>query len=186
MHQKKDLLQSGVSFEEIYFYDLSVSMFDHFNRHQEIRWCWRKLNSNWALENTPGVVEWNKNDIASLVERLRITLGSSGILLGAFIGHYLIGFASIEIESFGTYYEYLLLSNLHVSYEHRRKGVGKKLFHIACRNAKGMGAQKLYISVPPYEETHAFFKSMCCVEATYCNRELMKAEPLCCQMECCL
>ncbi len=186
MHQKKDLLPSGVSFEEIYFYDLSVSMFDHFNRHQEIRWCWRKTNGNWALENTPGVVEWNKEDIASLVDRLRITLGSSGILLGAFIGPYLIGFASIEIESFGTYYEYLQLSNLYVSYECRRKGVGRKLFQLACRTAKGMGAQKLYICAPPYEETQAFFKSMRCVEASYLHKEQIEAEPLCRHIECSL
>jgi len=184
MHQKKDLPYNGVSFEEIYFYDLSVSMFDHFNRHQEIRWCWQKKNGNWVLDNMPGIVEWNKDDIASLVDRLRITLGSSGIMLGAFIGPYLIGFTSIEIESFGTYYEYLRLSNLHVSYEHRRKGVGKRLFQMACRTAKGLGAQKLYISAPPCEETQAFFRSMRCAEAKIYHRELVAAEPLSCQLEC--
>ncbi len=186
MHQKKDLLRGGISFEEIYFYDLSISMFDHFNRHQEIRWCWQKKNGKWILENTPGMIEWDKQDIISLVDSLRLTLGSNGIMLGAFIGAYLIGFASIESESFGPYYEYVLLSNLHVSYEHRRKGVGKKLFQMARHAAKGLGAQRLYISAPPCEETQAFFQAMRCVEAAYCPVELPAAEPLCRQLECVL
>lgn len=186
MNQKKELLQGGISFEEIYFYDLSVSMFDHFNRHQEVRLCWRKKNGNWVLENKPGVVEWSKEDIESLVDDLRITLGSSGIVLGAFIGHYLVGFASVELDSFGPSYEYMLLSNLHVSYEYRRKGVGKKLFQLAGRTAKTLGAQKLYISVPSCEETRAFFKAMYCMESAYCVRKLLDADPNCCLMECCL
>lgn len=186
MHREKDLLQGGISFEEIYFYDLSVSMFDCFHRHQEIRWCWRKKSGRWILENTPGMIEWDRADIQSLVDRLRLTLSSSGIVLGAFNGAYLIGFASIEVESFGPYYEYVLLSNLYVSYEYRRKGVGKKLFQMAGQAARGQGAQKLYISAPPCEETQAFFQSMRCVEAAYCRGELLAAEPLCRQMECVL
>jgi ribosomal protein S18 acetylase RimI-like enzyme len=183
---QKEMSSGNISFEEILFLDLSISMFDHFNRHQNVFWCWRKKNGKWILQKIPAVEEWNKTDIISLVDSLTFKLRSGSIMLGALMDQCLVGFASVEYESFGPDYEYIQLSNLHVSFEHRRKGIGKTLFKMACNAAKRMGAKKLYISAHSSEETQAFFKSMKCVEAAYYSRELYMAEPCNCQLECVL
>lgn len=175
-----------VSFDEIFFYDLSPGLFERFNRHQEVDFRWRKKEGKWVLQKAPCTEEWNKNDIVSLMDRLGRTLRSGGIMLGAMTGRHLIGFASVEYESFGPDYEYILLSNLYVSFGHRRKGIGSKLFKMACNTAKRMGARKLYISAHSAEETQAFFKAMKCVEAVHCNRELLLSSPNDCQLECVL
>jgi GNAT superfamily N-acetyltransferase len=176
----------SISFEEIFFYDLSPFLFDRFNRHQEVNFCWRKKAGKWFLLKAPSTLEWSKADIASLMDGLTYTLRSGGIMLGAFINHYLAGFASIEYDSFGPDYEYILLSNLYVSYGHRRKGIGRMLFTMACSTAKKMGARKLYISAHSAEETQAFFKAMKCVEAAYCHMDLIASNPFDCQLECVL
>ena len=110
------------------------------------------------MQKAPSTEEWSKSDIVSLVDRLTYTLRSGGIMLGALINHCLVGFASLEYDSFGPDYEYIQLSNLYVSYGHRRKGIGRTLFAMACSHAKRMGARKLYISAHSAEETQAFFK----------------------------
>ena len=186
MLTSREVLPAAVSFEEIYFYDLSPCLFDRFNRHQEVNFCWRKKAGKWILQKEPSMQEWNKADIITLVDRLTYTLRSGGILLGALNNQHLVGFASLEYDSFGPDYEYIQLSNLYVSYGHRRKGIGKALFSMACKSAKRLGARKLYISAHPAEETQAFFRTMKCVEAAHCNMRLLSQSPYDCQLECVL
>jgi GNAT superfamily N-acetyltransferase len=183
MLANKAVSQSSISYEEIFFYDLSPSLFDRFNRHQEVNFCWRNKAGKWLLQKAPSVEEWNKGDIVSLVDRLTYTLRSGGIMLGALINQYLVGFASIEYDSFGPDYEYIRLSNLYVSYGHRRRGIGRTLFFMACDAARRMGARKLYISAHPAEETQAFFKAVKCVEALHLSRELLSLSPCDRQLE---
>lgn len=182
----REVTPATVSFEEIYFYDLSPFLFDRFDRHQEVNFCWRNKAGKWYLQKAPSTEEWNRADIVSLVDSLTYTLRSGGILLGALINQYLVGFASLEYDSFGPDYEYIQLSNLYVSYGHRRKGIGKKLFTMACKTAKKLGARKLYISAHSAEETQAFFKTMKCVEAAHRNTMLLSQNPYDCQLECVL
>jgi GNAT superfamily N-acetyltransferase len=186
MLTSRGISPAAVSFEEIYFYDLSPFLFDRFDRHQEVNYCWRKKAGKWFLQRAPFTEEWHKADIVSLVDKLTYTLRSGGIVLGAFIDQCLVGFASLEYDSFGPDYEYIQLSNLYVSYGHRKKGIGRTLFSMACKAAKRMGARKLYISAHPAEETQAFFKAVKCAEAVHCNMRLLAQNPYDCQLECAL
>lgn len=104
-------------------------------------------------------------------------------MFGAFHKTLLIGFASIENQFFGLKNEYLQLSNIHISYESRNMGIGKKLFMLVCNKAKKMGAQKLYISAHSSQETIAFYQMMGCVEAMDHNAKLVAKEPCDCQLE---
>lgn len=61
---------------------------------------------------------------------------TNGFLLGAFIDGQLKGFASVESDLFGGKYEYVNLSNIHVSTEIRGKGIGSELFRSATVWAK--------------------------------------------------
>ncbi len=177
------LLKAGIVYEEVYLHDLSVGMFTRFNRHQEVNWCWRKKDGKWVLQNIPFVIEWSYADIVSLVDCLKDTIRSGGIVLGAFSGEFIVGFASVENDPFGSDLEYIQLSNLHVSYEHRGKGIGKALFKLTCKAAKSMNAKKLYISAHSSEETQAFCKSIKCREAAFYHARLAMARPYDRQLE---
>ncbi len=111
------------------------------------------------------------------------TVREGGVVYGAFDGDYLVGFFSIKNGLFGSRSGYLQLSNLHVSYEYRRKGIGKELFHLASQKAQEMGADKLYLSAHSSFETQAFYRSLGCVEALEYNHKLVAREPYDCQLE---
>ena len=78
------------------------------------------------------------------------------------------------------------LSNIHVSQDMRRQGIGKELFTLTKTWANEHGAEKLYISAHSAVESQAFYKSMGCVEAVEYNQELAEKEPCDCQLECVL
>jgi ribosomal protein S18 acetylase RimI-like enzyme len=103
--------------------------------------------------------------------------------LGAFNNNMLVGFASVESQSFGLQKEYLQLSSIHTSYESRGMGIGKNLFSLVCKKAKEIGAQKLYISAHSSQESQAFYKALGCVEAMEYSDILVVKEPCDCQLE---
>jgi len=76
----------------------------------------------------------------------------------------LIAFASLLSDFFGSENQYLQLIQVHTSYEHRHKGIGKELFKISAEKAKYMGARKLYISTHSSEESQFFYQSIGCVD----------------------
>lgn len=93
------------------------------------------------------------------------------------------GFAAVGAEWFGDGREYLDLTNLHVSEDARRQGIGRALFLAAARWARDRGAQKLYISAHSAIESQAFYRAMGCVEAHTYNPAHVAAEPFDCQLE---
>ena len=78
------------------------------------------------------------------------------------------------------------LSNIHVSRDMRRQGIGRELFSLAKQWAREHMAEKLYISAHSAVESQAFYQSMGCAEAVEYNRELAEKEPCDCQLECVL
>lgn len=166
--------------------EINIALFSSFNRYQDVKKCWRKENGEWILKEIAFTEQWDSDEYEYLVKCLQNTVNSGGAVFGAFHKEALIGFASVENEFFGSQKEYLQLSCIHTSYESRGMGIGKKLFSIACKKAKQMGAQKLYISTHSSEESQAFYKATGCVEAVEYNAKLVDAEPCDCQSEYCL
>lgn len=163
--------------------DIEMSMFEGFNRFQEVNKCWRKIDKQWVLKDVVFTEKWGNKEFESLVDDLKKTVRSGGFVGGAFEGEKLVGFVSLENSFFGPRDAYLQLSSIHISYECRGQGVGKKLFEIACAKAKENNAKKLYISAHSSEETQAFYKSLGCIEAKYYNKALVDEEPYDCQLE---
>ncbi len=163
--------------------ELSRDLFRHFNRYQKVERCWRKEHGTWILKDIPFEENWNDDNYAFLVKCLKSTITTGGAVFGAFVYNMLVGFSSVENEPFGCRKEYLQLSSLHVSFEHRGRGIGKALFLLSADRARELGAVKLYISAHSSQETQAFYKSMHCVEALEYNQKLVAAEPFDCQLE---
>ena len=155
---------------------ITRELFQHFNRRQEVSKCWQREQGLWVLNEVSFIEDWSESQYQFLVKCLKNTVHTRGLVLGAFTQEKLIGFASVESRRFGSRKQYVQLSCIHVSSECRGHGLGKKLFRFAS-----LGAEKLYISAHPAQETQAFYHMLGCVEADEYDGDL--AEPYSCQQE---
>lgn len=163
--------------------DINLSLFSSFDRHQEVKQCWRKENDQWIIKDIIFIEKWGTEEYQYLVKCLHNTISTGGSVFGAFEESNLVGFASIENEFFGTEKEYLQLSSIHITNSSRGSGIGKNLFQLICESAKKSGANKLYISAHSSKESKAFYDALGCVEAREYNQKLVEIEPCDCQLE---
>lgn len=166
--------------------DVDKSLFDSFDRTQNVTKCWRKIEGRWIIKDVSFVDNWSEKEYREGTQYLKNLLNAGGYAVGAFIDGQMKGFASVDPVAFGTDAGYLNLSNIHVSQDVRGQGVGKELFTLAKKWAKEHGAEKLYISAHSAVESQAFYKAMGCVEAVEYNQQLAEKEPFDCQLECVL
>ena len=175
-----------IIYKELTVDDVDISTFACFDRTQKVTKCWRKTDGEWVIKDVAFVDKWSDEDYKRCVEYLRNLIKSNGYAVGAFLDVKLKGFASVDPAIFGTNAKYMNLSNIHISQDARRMGIGKELFALTKKWAKEHGAEKLYISAHSAVESQAFYKSMGCVEAVEYNKELAEKEPCDCQLECVL
>jgi len=95
----------------------------------------------------------------------------------AFDDDVLVGVAILESRFIGVAQDTLQLKFLHVSRDCRKQGVGTRLFQLAVEKAKTLGAERLYISATPSENTVNYYLRLGCVLATEINPELFALEP---------
>lgn len=163
--------------------EISVSLFEHFHRHQVVTKCWRKIEGEWCIKEIPFTDDWGAEEYHILVDCLKNTISTGGMACGAFLENRLKGFVSVEPELFGSQKQYADLSSIHVSEDMRGQGIGRELFYRAVAWAKAHGAKKLYISAHSAVESQAFYKAMGCVEAKEYNPMHVEKEPCDCQLE---
>ena len=156
---------------------------DDFVRHQTVTECWRKTDNDWKL--VPNVYEenWSREQCRKMAEEAvhYINLDQTGF--GAFDGERVIGFVTVSHRIFGVSARYVQLVCLQISEEYRRQGIGRKLFSLACEEARKLGADKLYISAHSSKESQAAYRALGCSFAEEINEELAAAEPFDVQME---
>ena len=156
---------------------------DDFVRHQTVTACWRKADSDWKL--VPNVYEenWSLEQRREIAEDVvhHMNLDQTGF--GAFEGERIIGFATVSRRIFGVAARYVQLVCLQISEEYRRQGIGRKLFSMACEEARQLGADKLYISGHSSKESQAAYRALGCSFTEEINEELAAAEPFDVQME---
>ena len=156
---------------------------DDFIRHQTVTECWRKTDNDWKL--VPNVYEenWSQMQCREIAEDVvhHINLDQTGF--GAFDGERIIGFATVSHRIFGAAARYVQLVCFQISEEYRRQGIGRKLFSLACEEARRLGAEKLYISAHSSKESQAAYRALGCSFAEEINEELTAAEPFDVQLE---
>lgn len=157
--------------------EIDRRLFRFFIRRQVVNQCLFRKNDAWVVRSAPFVDDWTEEDYRILIDCLRNTIRTGGLVCGAFSNGELKGFVSVENEFFGGENRYLDLSSLHVSEDMRRNGIGKALFYIASEWAKKQGAKKLYISSHSAIESQAFYRSMGCIDAAEYNQKHVEAEP---------
>lgn len=163
--------------------EITVDLFSDFHRHQEVTKCWRKTGGKWIIIDNVFSEDWTQGEYQYLVQCLRNTVATGGMVYGAFLEGKLKGFASVESNFFGKSKQYLELSSIHVSEDCRGHGTGRKLMAAACEWAKEKGAIKLYISAHSSVESQAFYKAVGCHEAEEYSQPHVEKEPCDCQLE---
>lgn len=164
--------------------DLTPGLLDNFERHQEVTRVWRDVDGILTLIDNPFCEEWQDAEKAELLHRcFPETISGGGAVFAAFYKGNLIAFATLPLPLFGSRGQYIQLSNLHVSFEFREMGIGRKMFGICVEEARRLSAQKLYISAHSAEETQAFYRAMGCVPAEEKNARLTGLEPCDIQLE---
>ena len=166
--------------------EISRELFRSFIRHQVVTKCWRREDGKWVIREDPFIDDWTEAEYGELVQCLRNTVHTGGLVCGAFHGDALKGFVSVESELFGGENRYLDLSSIHVSEDMRHQGIGAALFREAKRWAKQNGAKKLYISAHSAVESQVFYQRMGCIDAAQHRQEHVEREPWDRQLECVL
>jgi len=164
-------------------HNFTIHSLDDFVRHQTVTECWRKIDNDWKL--VPNVYEenWSQVQCRETAEDMarHIKLDQTGF--GAFDGERIIGFATVSHRMFGAAARYVQLVCFQISEEYRRQGIGRKLFSLACEEARRLGADKLYISAHSSKESQAAYRALGCTPAEEVNEGLAAAEPFDVQME---
>ena len=127
---------------------------DNYNRRHDVTEVYRKINNEYVLVEQPYVEDWDlekKRQVAA-------DIGSDKyISYLALAGDEIAGFIGLIKELHG---KRMILDVMHVSADHRRCGVGKKLFETAKAEAALAGAEELYISACSSKETISFYRAM--------------------------
>lgn len=173
-------------YREIKKEEINLTLFEHFDRFQQVTKCRRKTDGIWTVHDIEFTDDWSSEDISLLVAQLKANAENNGFIYGAFVYGQLKGFVSVTPEFFGTVCRYLDLSHIFVSRELRRNGIGRILFEKAKEWARDRGAERLYISAHSAGESQSFYSAMGCKEAQEYNAELVQKEPCDCQLECML
>ena len=167
--------------DEIHYQRLNADNFtnhslDDFVRRQTVTECWRKINNDWKLVPNVYQENWSQVQCREIAEDVvhYINLDQTGF--GAFDG-------DVSHRIFGVKARYVQLVCLQITEEYRRRGIGRKLFSLACDEARQLGADKLYISAHSSKESQAAYRALGCTLAEEVNEELAAAEPFDVQME---
>ena len=174
--------------DEIHYQRLNADNFtahslDDFVRHQTVTECWRKIDNDWKL--VPNVYEenWSQVQCREIAEDLVYNINNDQTGFGAFDGERIIGFATVSHRIFGASARYVQLVCLQISEDYRCQGIGRRLFSLACEEARQLGADKLYISAHSSKESQAAYRALGCGFAEEINEELAAEEPFDVQME---
>ncbi|MEG0249346.1 MAG: GNAT family N-acetyltransferase [Peptostreptococcus sp.] len=157
--------------------DTKDNMLDNFDRYQDVKYCWRKVDGIWKLKNIEFIEQWDEKEKLEIIESLRETVSNKGFVYVALLDDKLLGFSSVESNLIGSKKQYAVLHHIYVSKEFRGQNIGKNLFDKSCEFARNIGASLLYISAHSSEESQLFYRKMSCVDAKEIDKELFELEP---------
>ena len=132
------------------------------------------------LVRTPKYFEipgWRPDAVEKETPALLDCFDRGGAFLGVFDAEALIGIGVLESTRVGRASDQMQLAYLYVSRAYRGRGVGMQLFEAAVSFAREAGANALYVSATPTENTVAFYLNRGCVLAPEPDARLLAAEP---------
>ena len=132
------------------------------------------------LVRTPKYFEipgWRPGAVEKETPALFDCFDRGGTFLGVFDAESLIGIGVLESARVGRASDQMQLAYVYVSRVYRGRGVGTQLFDAAVSFAREAGANALYVSATPTENTVDFYLNRGCVLAPEPDQSLLAAEP---------
>ena len=120
---------------------------------------------------------WRPDAAATETAVLLDRFDRGGTFLGVFDADALIGMSVLESARVGRGRDQMQLPSIYVSRTYRGRGVGMQLFEAAVSLAREAGANGLYVSSAPTENTVDFYLNRGCVLAPEPDPALLAAEP---------
>jgi ribosomal protein S18 acetylase RimI-like enzyme len=120
------------------------------------------------------VGRWSDEQLAALLAAWRPLLDGGGVMLGAFDGQVLVGFAIYRPRLTDDMAQYAVL---YVSRDYRRQGVGSALTEKVLGLARADGSRRLYVSATPSVPTVEFYRSHGFEVTREPHPELLELEP---------
>ncbi len=173
----------AITYERLCGKNFNGRSLDRFIRHQKVSECWREVDGEWKLLPIEFEERWSTEERRKVADDIAAHMEKDQTAFGAFDGDRVVGFITISHNFFGKTANYVELICFNVSEDYRKKGVGRSLFRLACKEAKDLGADKLYISAHSSRESQAAYKALGCVHVTEINQELAEKEPCDVQLE---
>ena len=127
---------------------------DSFDRQQKINRIYVKENGSYVLKEQPGIMDWSlekKREVACDLADIKY------ISYLAIADDIIIGFMSLVKE---LHVNRMIMDVIQVDSKFRGQGIGRVLWEAAYKEAKLHGAEEIYISAFPAEETICFYKAM--------------------------
>ncbi len=151
---------------------------DNYERKQDVKRVYRKQGGEYVLAECIFTMDWDLEKRRAVAEDIS---SDDFITYLALEDAEVVGFIALKKEPVESY---MLLDVMQVSATCRRQGIGRKLFDLGVEEARKAGANALYISACPSEETIAFYKAMGAVPTDCPIKEIAEEEPDDVQMVC--
>ncbi len=120
---------------------------------------------------------WSDSEKKRRIENLQKVFDEGATFTGAFDRNKLVGMSILDHNLVRSGDNRLNLEGLWVSHKYRGKGVGKRLFLIAVKEAKKRNAKAMYVSATPSKNTVHFYQRLGCKRADPVDEYLFKKEP---------
>jgi len=157
--------------------------FDDFIRYQESSECWRWIDGSYKPIPGSYIKDWSLEQRRHYARTIIDGIRSDCFGYAAFIDGRVAGHIFLSKQKFGSRNQYILLKMFHISAPYRQLGIGRKLFSLACTDARSIGAEKLYISANHTRESQEAYRRLGCTYAEEIDSKLAAAEPQDIQME---
>jgi len=154
---------------------------DDFIRHQEVSEYWRNIDGKLTLVPSSYIEDWSIARCREIAYEITYGINDNGFGYGAFYNGSVAGY--IYLSDKQSRNKCMEIQLFHVSEPFRRKGIGRKLFELACREARERGAESLFISAHPSRESQEAYRRLGCVPVSEIDRDAYEREPFVIQLE---
>ncbi len=173
----------NITFARLTTDNFNANSMDNFIRHQETSEVWVHQDGKLVLVPKQHVYDWDLAACRKTAAKILAGITANGFAFGAFCEGQMIGYIFLSGDVVGSRRQYTKLDLFHISKPFRSKGLGRKLFELACTEARKTGIERLYISANPSKESQAAYRKLGCTDAEEIDRASAEAEPFDVQME---
>ena len=173
----------NITFVRLTTENFNANSMDGFIRYQEVSESWVYQDGKLVLIPKKHAYDWDLDKRRDVAAEILAGITGKGFAFGAFCEGQVVGYIFLSGKILGSRNQYTKLDLFHISTPYRSKGLGRKLFELACTEARKTGIERLYISANPSRESQAAYRRLGCTDAEEIDRACAEAEPLDVQME---